>query len=249
MMPPPAKSRQGNPVPEADVAAMFDEIAPVYDRVNTLMTAGGDGRWRRAAAAATRLEPGGAALDVACGTGKLSASLAERVGPFGRTVGVDLSPAMVALATQTYGDLIQLSFRVGNALELPFAAGEFDAATIAFGLRNLADFEAGFRELARVVRPNGRVVCLELSMPPQRGWGRIFRSMFGRLAPLMAGAFGHGATYRYLPSSLDGFPDAVVLAETMGRAGLVDVTFRRLALGAVALHTGRVAEPDRPQEL
>jgi demethylmenaquinone methyltransferase/2-methoxy-6-polyprenyl-1,4-benzoquinol methylase len=241
MMPRPATSRQGNPVPEADVAAMFDEIAPVYDRVNTLMTAGGDGRWRRVAAAATGLESGGAAVDVACGTGKLSASLAQIVGPFGRVVGVDLSPAMVSLAGATYADLVQLSFRVGNALELPFEAGEFDAATIAFGLRNLADFEAGFRELARVVKPGGRVVCLELSMPPHRGWGRIFRSLFGRLAPLVAGAFGHGKTYRYLPSSLDGFPDAAVLAATMTRAGLVDVSFRRLALGAVALHTGRVA--------
>ena len=239
-MPAPGESRQGNPVPEADVAAMFDAIAPVYDRVNTLMTAGGDGRWRRAAADAAELEPGAAAVDVACGTGKLSATLAGRVGPFGRVVGIDLAPVMVAAAGATYSDLVQLSFRVGNALALPFANGEFDAATIAFGLRNLADFEAGFRELARVVRPGGRVVCLELSMPPQRGWGRFFRSSFGRLAPLVAGVFGHGREYRYLPNSLDGFPDAVALAATMRAAGLSDVGFRRLALGAVALHTGRV---------
>ena len=115
-MPPPRESRQGNPVPEADVAAMFDAIAPVYDRVNTLMTAGGDGRWRRAAASATGLETGGAVVDVACGTGKLSATLAERVGPFGRVVGIDLAPAMVAAAGAAYGDLVQLTFRVGNAL-------------------------------------------------------------------------------------------------------------------------------------
>ncbi len=239
-MPPRGESRQGNPVPEADVAAMFDAIAPVYNRVNTLMTAGGDGRWRRAAADAAELEPGASVVDVACGTGKLSATLAGRVGPFGRVVGIDLAPAMVAAAGATYNDLVQLSFRVGNALALPFSDGEFDAATIAFGLRNLADFEAGFRELARVVRPDGRVVCLELSMPPQRGWGRFFRSSFGRMAPLVAGVFGHGREYRYLPNSLDGFPDAVALAATMRAAGLSDVGFRRLALGAVALHTGRV---------
>ena len=239
-MPRPRETRQGNAVPEADVAAMFDAIAPVYDRMNTLMTAGGDGRWRRAAAAAAGVRPGGAVVDVACGTGKLSATLAERVGPFGRVVGVDLAPAMVAAAGGRYADLVQLSFLVGNALALPFASGEFDAATIAFGLRNLADFEAGFRELARVVRPGGRVVCLELSMPPQRGWGRLFRSSFGRLAPMVASLFGRGREYRYLPNSLDGFPDAVTLAETMRRAGLAEVSFRRLALGAVALHVGWV---------
>jgi demethylmenaquinone methyltransferase/2-methoxy-6-polyprenyl-1,4-benzoquinol methylase len=219
---------------------MFDAIAPVYDRVNTLMTAGGDGRWRRAAAKAAALDQGGSVVDVACGTGKLSATLAERVGPFGRVVGIDLAPAMVAAASAAYGDLVQLTFQVGNALALPFDDAEFDAATIAFGLRNLADFEAGFRELARVVRPGGRVVCLELSMPPQRGWGRLFRSSFGRLAPLVATVFGHGREYRYLPNSLDGFPDAVALAATMRAAGLAEVSFRRLALGAVALHTGRV---------
>lgn len=240
-MPRRTDSRTGNPVPEADVAAMFDEIAPVYDRVNTVMTAGGDGRWRRAAAQAAGLASGGAAVDVACGTGKLSARLAAEVGPFGRVVGVDLAPAMVAMAADAYGDLVQLTFRVGNALQLPFEKAEFDAATIAFGLRNLADFEAGFRELGRVVRPGGRIVCLELSTPPLRGWSGFFRASFGRLAPLVAGAFGHGETYRYLPSSLEGFPDADALAATMTRAGLVDVTFRRLALGAVALHVGRVA--------
>ncbi len=246
MMPQRRESRQGNPVPEASVAAMFDEIAPVYDRVNTLMTAGGDGRWRRAAAAAAAVAPGGAAVDVACGTGKLSVTLADQVGPFGRVVGIDLSPAMVAAAAEAYGDLVQLTFQVGNALALPFPAAEFDAATIAFGMRNLADFEAGFREMARVVRPGGRVVCLELSLPPQRGWGRLFRSAFGRVAPLAAGIFGHGQTYRYLPSSLDGFPDAAALAATMGKAGLIDVSVRRLAFGAVALHLGRV--PDGPAD-
>jgi demethylmenaquinone methyltransferase / 2-methoxy-6-polyprenyl-1,4-benzoquinol methylase len=243
MMPRRTEVRQGNAVPEADVAAMFDEIAPVYDRLNTVMTVGGDGRWRRAAARAAGLATGGAVIDVACGTGKLSACLAGEVGPFGRVVGVDLAPVMVARAAEAYGDLVQLSFQVGNALHLPFEAGEFDAATIGFGLRNLADYEAGFRELARVVRPGGRVVCLELSTPPQRGWGRLFRSSFARMAPIVAGAFGHGETYRYLPSSLEGFPDPATLAVTMERAGLVEVTFRRLALGAVALHVGTVDQP------
>ncbi len=232
--------RTGNPVPPPAVAAMFDEIAPVYDRLNTVMTAGGDGRWRRAAVAATRLRAGDRALDAACGTGKLSVALAERVGPFGTVVGLDLAPAMIEHARAAAGDLVQLEFMVGDALALPFDDGCFDAATIAFGLRNLADFKAGFREISRVVRPGGRVVCLELSLPRPRAWGAIYHATFRGLAPLAASVFGHGATYRYLPTSLDGFPDADALAATMERVGLGEVTFRRLALGAVALHVGVV---------
>lgn len=239
---PPSPARSGNEVPEAEVAAMFDEIAPVYDRLNTIMTGGADGRWRRAAVRATGLGPGDSAVDVACGTGRLSVALAERVGPFGRVVGVDLAPGMIAQARRTAGDLVQLEFCVGNALALPFEAGGYDAATIAFGLRNLVDFEAGFRELARVVRPGGRVVCLELSVPRPRWWGAAYRATFRRLVPLAAAAFGQGRTYRYLPASLEGFPDPVALATTMARAGLVDVGYRRLGLGAVALHVGTVRD-------
>jgi demethylmenaquinone methyltransferase/2-methoxy-6-polyprenyl-1,4-benzoquinol methylase len=229
-------------VPETSVAAMFDEIAPVYDRMNTIMTAGSDGRWRRAAVTATGIGPGDAVLDVACGTGKLAAVLADRVGPFGRVAGVDLAPAMIALAADRYRDVVQIDFRVANALDLPFAAGEFDAATIAFGLRNLADFEAGFREMARVVRPRGWVVCLELSVPRPAWWGATYHAIFRRMAPLIGSIFGRRVAYAYLPASLEGFPRPDHLASTMRRAGLVDVTYTRLALGAVALHRGRVAD-------
>ena len=232
--------RSGNAVPEADVAAMFDAIAPVYDRVNTLMTGGLDGRWRRAAVRASGLGPGDAALDAACGTGKLSVALAERVGPFGRVVGIDLAPAMIAAARRSSEDLVQLEFEVANVLALPYEARSFDAATIAFGLRNLADFEAGFRELARVVRPGGRVVCLELTRPDGRAWPAVQRSAFRLLAPLAATAFGHGRTYRYLPASLEGFPDANELSGIMSQAGLVRIGYRRLGLGSVALHVGHV---------
>lgn len=235
--PPP---RTGNSVSEADVAAMFDDIAPVYDRVNTLMTAGGDERWRRAAVQATQLRSGGSAIDVACGTGKLALALAERAGPFGRVVGIDLSAHMIDQARRAADDLVQLEFVVGNALALPFEPDTFDAATIAFGLRNLADFEGGFRELARVVRPGGRVVCLELSTPRPRIWAAVYLSVFRLLAPLAATLFARGRAYGYLPASLDGFPDPAALATTMTRAGLGEVRYRRLALGAVALHIGVV---------
>lgn len=235
-------SRSGNAVPEGDVEAMFDQIAPVYDRMNTVMTLGRDGHWRRLARDAAELESGGAAIDVACGTGKLAALLAEAVGPFGRVEAVDLSSAMVARAQRTYRDVVQLHFSEANALELPFSDGEFDAATIAFGLRNLADFEAGFREMARVVRPGGAVVCLELSLPRLRAWARLFHSTFRRVAPVVGAIVGRQRTaYQYLPDSLDGFPRPDELAATMCAAGLQDVRVRVLATGVVALHRGRVA--------
>lgn len=234
--------RRGNAVAERDVAAMFDDIAPVYDRLNTLMTLGADKGWRRAAVRATELRAGDSAIDVACGTGKLAAELSVRVGPFGRVLAVDLAPRMIERASAAHRDVVQLEFRVGNALDLPSDGGSFDAATIAFGLRNLADFEAGFREMRRVVRPGGRVVCLELTEPRPRWWGRIYRGAFRRTAPLAGSLFGRTSAYAYLPASLDRFPDADALAESMRAAGLIDVRFRRLGLGGVALHVGVVAE-------
>jgi demethylmenaquinone methyltransferase/2-methoxy-6-polyprenyl-1,4-benzoquinol methylase len=227
-------------VPESQVAAMFDEIAPVYDRMNSLMTLGADRRWRALAVEATGLREGGSAIDVACGTGRLATALAERVGPFGHVLGIDLSPAMIARAAGAHPDFVQLEFRVGNALDLPAEDGAMDAATIAFGLRNLADYEAGFRELRRVVKPGGTIVCLELSMPRPRAWATVFHGVFRRAAPLLGSAVGHRSAYRYLPESLDGFPEPREIAATMRRAGLVEVTWKRLALGTVALHRGRV---------
>ena len=234
-------TRSGNTVPEPRVTTMFDSIASVYDRMNTLMTAGLDGRWRRAAVRMTKLSRGDAALDVACGTGKLTAALAGAVGPAGRVVGVDLSSAMLHEARSAFGTLANVEFRIGDALALPVDDGSFDAATIAFGLRNLSSFEDGFREMARAVRSGGRVVCLELSVPRPRVAGRIYTAGFRAMAPIVGALFRRRAAYSYLPHSLDGFPAAEELAETMKRAGLVDVGFRRLALGAVAIHVGVVA--------
>jgi demethylmenaquinone methyltransferase/2-methoxy-6-polyprenyl-1,4-benzoquinol methylase len=220
---------------------MFDSIAPVYDRMNTVMTAGMDGRWRKAALRATRLARGGAALDVACGTGKLTAALASIAGPEGRVVGVDLSPAMIDEARRIFGNLAGVEFKVGNALALPVEDGAYDAATIAFGMRNLSSYEAGFREMARAVRSGGRVVCLELSVPRPRFMGRVYQALFRVSAPFMGAIFRRRAAYAYLPHSLEGFPAAEEIAAIMRQAGLQDVSFKRLALGAVALHVGTVA--------
>jgi demethylmenaquinone methyltransferase / 2-methoxy-6-polyprenyl-1,4-benzoquinol methylase len=236
--------RDGNEVPRDDVARMFDDIAPVYDRLNTIMTFGLDSGWRRAAVEQTRIESGASVADVACGTGKLTAELAERIGPFGKVIGIDLSGGMLARAKAEYRDLVQVEFRHGDALELPIEDDGVDAATIGFGLRNLADFEAAFRELARIVRPGGRVVCLELTLPRPRWWGRLYHATFRMTAPIAGSMFGRRRAYRYLPESLEGFPDADRLAETMRKAGLVEVSYRRLGLGMVALHHGSVPAAD-----
>ncbi len=237
--------KTGNRVPPDEVTEMFDSIAPSYDLMNTLMTLGRDAVWRRAAADATGVRAGDAAVDVATGTGRLAAVLAERVGPFGRVEAVDLSDGMIGRGRRIYRDLVQLHFQAGDALRLPFGDGEFDAATIAFGLRNLADYEAGFREMARVVRPGGTVVCLELSLPRWRAYARLYHAVFRRVAPLVGAVVaGRRGAYQYLPDSLDAFPSAEQLAATMRAAGLVDVMFRRLSTGVVALHRGRV--PPRP---
>jgi demethylmenaquinone methyltransferase/2-methoxy-6-polyprenyl-1,4-benzoquinol methylase len=238
--------RAGNTVPEARVTGMFDSIAPVYDRINTLMTGGLDGRWRRAAVKAAGLGRGGRALDVACGTGKLTAVLGRAVGPDGHVLGVDLSPAMLSEARRAAGDLAGVEFVLGNALALPVDDGSFDAATIAFGLRNLSSFEDGFREMARAVRVGGRVVCLELSVPRSRLLGRFYAGVFGITAPAIGAIFRRRAEYSYLPHSLDDFPTAEAIVATMQRAGLRDVRFSRLAFGAAALHVGTVTGPTRP---
>ncbi len=222
------------------VQALFGRIARHYDLANTVISFGRDAAWRRKAARATGLQPGQAALDVACGTGRLAVELARLVGPAGRVVGADFSPEMLAVAAHLAPGI---DWQTADALALPFADGAFDAATIAFGLRNLPDFLAGFREMRRVVRPGGRVVCLELSLPRSRAWARLFHATFRRAAPMAASiAGGRRAAYRYLPDSLDGFPTPERLAMMMRSAGLADVRFWRLSTGVVALHRGTVPD-------
>lgn len=231
--------RRGATVDETGMARMFDEVAPVYDRLNTVMTLGVDARWRKRAVAETRLRAGDSAIDVCCGTGKLAALIAVRVGPFGRVEGIDLSPEMIGHASKELHSLVQAHFAVASALELPFEDGTFDAATIGFGLRNLPDFESGFREIVRVVRSGGRVVCLELSLPPSRTLARAYHGAFRRAAPVAARILGAPRdAYAYLPQSLDGFPNPDQIAEAMRSAGVRDVRYVRLAGGAVCLHWG-----------
>ena len=224
-------------LPPDQVRAMFDRITPAYDRMNRLMSLGMDGSWRSLAVRASGVAPGDAALDVCCGTGDLAIELLDAVSTRGRVVGLDFSPAMLEAARRKSS---QVEWVRGDALALPFADGEFAAATIGFGMRNLSDPLRGFAELGRVVRPGGRVVCLELTPPP--AWAAPFARLWtDRAVPLLGRLIARETdAYRYLPASVHRFPAAEELAAVMGRAGLRRVRFRRLSGGAVAVHVGTV---------
>jgi len=228
----------GNPLPSKDVGALFDGIADRYDAMNLVISLFQEPRWRRRLVAATGLEPGMAAIDVATGTGKVAASLADRVGPFGRVLGVDVADRMVARARAEHSDRIEMEFVVGDALALPVEDATFDAATIAFGMRNLPDYRRGFEEMRRVVRPGGRVVCLEIARPRSR-IGRLGRIWFEQIVPRLGLLIGEGRAYAYLVESVRGYLEPEEITEVMRAAGLAEVSWTGLAFGMVTLHAGR----------
>ena len=212
------------------VRGMFDRIAPVYDVMNHVMTAGLDRRWRKLAAREV-VWPGDRVLDACCGTGDLAVE-AERRG--GRVVGLDFSEKMLERARPKSG---AIEWVQGDALALPFGDGEFDAATVGFGVRNLADLEAGLRELGRVLRPGGKLAVLEITRP--RGLLKpFFRLWFDVLVPLAGRILPGGKAYTYLPASVRRFPGPEDLTALLEKAGFSDVTFRLLGGGSVALHVG-----------
>jgi demethylmenaquinone methyltransferase / 2-methoxy-6-polyprenyl-1,4-benzoquinol methylase len=209
---------------------MFDRIAPVYDAMNRLMTAGLDRRWRRLAAEAV-VRPGDRVLDACCGTGDL-AMAAARAG--GRVIGVDFSPRMLERARHKAPSI---SWVEADALALPFDDGSFEAATVGFGVRNVANLEQALRELRRVLAPGGRLGILEITQP--RGPLALFyRLWFDRLVPLVGKVLRGGSAYTYLPASVRRFPGPDDLAQLMERFGFEHVRYRLLAGGIVALHTG-----------
>ena len=209
---------------------MFDRIAPVYDAMNRVMTAGLDGRWRAETATAV-VQPGDRVLDSCCGTGDLALACL-RAG--GRVTGLDFSEPMLDRARRKSSEVEWVR---GDALALPFEDGSFDAATVGFGVRNLADLEQGLAELRRVLRPGGRVGVLEITRPRgvlapfYRVWFEVLVPLFGRLLP-------GGWAYSYLPASVRRFPGPEDLAELLRGAGFEDVRYRLFAGGIVALHTG-----------
>jgi demethylmenaquinone methyltransferase/2-methoxy-6-polyprenyl-1,4-benzoquinol methylase len=213
-----------------DVRTMFDRIAPVYDTMNRVMTAGLDGRWRRAAAAAV-IGPGDRVLDACCGTGDLALAGA-RAG--GRVTGLDFSPRMLERARRKAPELEWVE---GDVLALPFADGSFDAATVGFGVRNVADLDGALRELRRVLRPDGRLGILEITTP--RGFvAPFYRLWFDRVVPLLGRLLPGGSAYTYLPASVRRFPTPDDLVARLRSCGFTDVRYRLFAGGIVALHTG-----------
>ena len=225
--------------------AMFDRIAGLYDRMNTVMTAGLHHQWRRRAADMAALSPGGRALDVATGTGDLALELAERVGPGGEVVATDFSERMLELArakasARAHDGGSRVVIQPANALELPFADGEFDAATVGFGARNFSDLEQGLREMARVVRTGGTVVVLEITTPQRPPLSLFFELWFDHIVPALGRLAGDAQAYSYLPNSVRRFPGPRELAETMSRCGLERIRYVLTAGGIIALHHGVV---------
>ncbi len=222
---------------EGQVRAMFDRIARVYDPLNSLMTAGLHHRWRARAADLAALAPGGRALDVASGTGDLAIELARRVGPDGTVVGSDFSEGMLDLARAKSG---AVTWEWANALELPDPDDGFDAATVGFGARNFSDLDRGLSEMARVVRPGGKVVILEITVPQRPPLSTFFSIWFDRIVPVLGRIAGDPDAYAYLPSSVKRFPGPEALAGRMVAAGLTDVRWILTAGGIIALHVGTV---------
>ncbi len=247
MSQPPASTDATPRLPHGDprlVAAMFGRIARRYDLLNRLLSLGFDRRWRSFAARQARLRSGDVALDVCCGTGDLSLELRRRVGDAGHVVGLDLVRPMLIVGREKL-----LSRRVGgiellqgNAMRLPCRENVFAAATMAFGGRNVPDLPGAFREMARVVRPGGRVVFLELNRPRSRLFGRLFDWYFHTFSPLVGGLVsGDRAAYEYLPRSVDHFEGVERIEAMMREVGLVDVNVSRLTGGVAVVHAGAVA--------
>ena len=225
---------------EGQVRAMFDRIAGVYDRMNALMTAGLDRRWRSRAADLAAVGPGDRVLDVATGTGDLALELARRVAPDGEVVGLDFAEAMLERAREKAAGRPDVHFEWGDALALDHPDDAFAAATVAFGARNFADLHRGLAEMARVVRPGGRVVVLEITTPqtPPLSW--FYGLWFDRIVPGLGRLAGDEDAYSYLPNSVKRFPGPEGLAAAMAETGLCDIHWLLTAGGIIAIHQGTV---------
>jgi demethylmenaquinone methyltransferase/2-methoxy-6-polyprenyl-1,4-benzoquinol methylase len=216
-------------LPAEGVQRMFDRIAPVYDAMNRIMTAGLDQRWRRATVREA-VRPGDRVLDACCGTGDLAVA-ASRGGASG-VVGVDFSERMLERARRKAPDVEWIQ---ADVLHLPFDDASFDSTVVGFGVRNVEDLAACLREFRRALRPGGRLGILEITQP--RGPLALFYKLwFDRIVPLLGRVLPGGAAYTYLPASVRRFPGPEELADLLRTCGFENVRFRRFAAGIVALH-------------
>jgi len=223
-------------LPEGQVQAMFDRIAGVYDAMNSVMTAGLHHRWRRRAIDLAAIGPGSKVLDVATGTGDLAIEAAARGA---EVVGSDFSEGMLERAR---AKAPQIRFEQADALALPYPDDAFDAATVGFGARNFSDLGRGLAEMARVVRPGGRVVVLEITTPTRPPLSTFFSLWFDRVVPLVGRLAGDPDAYTYLPNSVKRFPAPRDLAAEMERAGMGELRWILTGGGIIALHVGTVVE-------
>ena len=232
----------------AYVRAMFDAIAPRYDLLNAVLSAGIHRGWRRFATRCAALGPGDAVLDVCTGTGDWAAELKRAVGSRGRVVGLDFSLPMLRHGDGRFRKA-GVARAQGDAARLPLEADTFDAATVAFGIRNVAEIERAFAEMARVVRPGGRVVCLEFAEPHPGPIKSLYEWYSRWVMPAVGGAIsGRREAYAYLPASVARFAGRTRLAAIMQGAGLADVRWVDLTFGMVCVHVGvkPVTEPAGP---
>jgi demethylmenaquinone methyltransferase / 2-methoxy-6-polyprenyl-1,4-benzoquinol methylase len=240
----PAQSSQrpsrGSEQFATQVNRMFDRIAGHYDAMNSVMTAGLHHRWRQRTAARAELREGASALDVCCGTGDLALELARYVGPSGEVVGCDFSRPMLDLAREKSVKrwATNVRFEFADALSLPYEDRRFDAVTVGFGVRNLADLDRGLAEMVRVLKPSGRMVILEITQPQRPPLSIFYSLWFDRIVPLLGTLAGDRDAYSYLPESVRSFPSPRGLAERMDAAGLERIKVTVLAGGIIAIHSG-----------
>jgi demethylmenaquinone methyltransferase / 2-methoxy-6-polyprenyl-1,4-benzoquinol methylase len=225
------------------VRGMFDRISGVYDLMNSAMTAGLHHQWRQRAVDRAQVGQGSDALDVCCGTGDLALELRRRIGPDGRVVGCDFSEPMLEIARRKSGEeSLPVEFGWADALDLPYGDESFDAVTIGFGARNLADLERGISEMARVLRPGGRLVILEITRPQREPLASFYSLWFDRLVPVIGTLAGDSEAYSYLPDSVRTFPEPERLAAMLDSGGLAEIRWLLLAGGIIAIHSATKAE-------
>ena len=226
------------------VNRMFDRIAGQYDAMNSVMTAGLHHRWRQRTAARADLHDGDSALDVCCGTGDLAFELARQVGATGSVIGCDFSEPMLDLARAKAADrgAPGVRFDHADALALPYEDRAFDAVTVGFGVRNLADLDRGLAEMSRVLKPAGRLAILEITQPRRPPLSIFYSLWFDRVVPLLGALAGDRDAYSYLPESVRSFPSPRGLAAKMDAAGLERIRVTILAGGIIAIHSGARGE-------
>ncbi len=222
------------------VNRMFDRVAGNYDALNSVMTAGMHHRWRERAAACAELSAGDSALDVCCGTGDLALELSRHVSQGGHVVGCDFSEPMLDLAREKAAERHSsgVRFEWADALQLPYDGDRFDAVTVGFGVRNLADLDRGLSEMARVLKSGGRAVILEITQPTRPPLSVFYSLWFDRIVPLLGTFSSDPEAYSYLPESVRSFPSPSGLAAKMDLAGFERIRYTVLAGGIIAIHSG-----------